>query len=77
MKCPNCGSEVTQIWYNNDGYWWCMKCNYYETILDANTDWSFHYGWICPKCGRVFSSSILECYYCNMDIKEKKDNVNE
>jgi hypothetical protein len=22
-------------------------------------------GWECPKCGRVYSPSCLECYVCN------------
>lgn len=22
-------------------------------------------GWVCPKCGRVFSPSVTECSYCN------------
>lgn len=22
-------------------------------------------GWICPKCNKVFSPSIIECIYCN------------
>lgn len=22
-------------------------------------------GWVCPKCGRVYSPSTQECFYCN------------
>ena len=22
-------------------------------------------GWICPKCGKVFSPNTSECIYCN------------
>lgn len=24
-----------------------------------------NYGWICPKCGRVFSPFTMMCPYCN------------
>lgn len=23
------------------------------------------YGWVCPKCGRVYAPSISMCCYCN------------
>lgn len=22
-------------------------------------------GWTCPNCGKVFSPTVTECYYCN------------
>lgn len=25
----------------------------------------FNYGWICPKCGNVYSPQTTECYNCN------------
>ena len=25
----------------------------------------FNYGWVCPKCGIVYSPSTIECYKCN------------
>ena len=25
---------------------------------------SFNYGWICPKCGSVYSPNTVECYRC-------------
>lgn len=24
-----------------------------------------NYGWICPKCGNVYSPITMECYKCN------------
>lgn len=24
-----------------------------------------NYGWICPKCGKIFSPTTIECPYCN------------
>ena len=26
---------------------------------------SLNYGWVCPKCGSVFSPNTRECPYCN------------
>lgn len=25
-----------------------------------------NYGWICPKCGKIFSPTTIECPYCNV-----------
>lgn len=32
--------------------------NFSETII---------YGWVCPKCGRVYSPSTAMCLYCESD----------
>lgn len=26
---------------------------------------NYSYGWVCPKCGRVYSPSTFMCMYCN------------
>lgn len=31
-----------------------------------NTTSGYNYGWICPKCGRVYSPYTDECCACNM-----------
>jgi len=39
-----------------------------------NSGWSYqapNTGWICPKCGCVYSPSTIECWRCN---QSKKDN---
>lgn len=34
-------------------------------------------GWICPKCGRVFSPFARECPYCDIEkISTNTDTVN-
>lgn len=30
--------------------------------------------WICPKCGRAYSGMRTECYHCNNEINEKKND---
>lgn len=30
-------------------------------------------GWICPKCGRVYSPFTRMCLYCGNGIKEQMD----
>ena len=29
------------------------------------------YGWICPKCGRVYSPDFINCKLCNVGITTK------
>lgn len=34
-------------------------------------------GWICPKCGRVFSPFTSECLYCNKEnIRTNATTIN-
>lgn len=48
-----------------------MITDFYEQFLGAfgvKKDEEEPYlrsGWVCPKCGRVFSPDTFECWYCN------------
>lgn len=33
-----------------------------------------NYGWICPKCGRVYSPFTHMCYYCKNNDSSPFDN---
>ncbi len=33
------------------------------------------YGWICPKCGRVYAWSISACDFCNEEISEREEAI--
>jgi uncharacterized OB-fold protein len=43
-------------------------------IVDgSNSTISIHrYGWICPRCNRVYGPSWNSCGICNMRIEEKE-----
>lgn len=41
-------------------------CQYTDEVTDEALNRIFApKGWICPKCGRVYSPSTSECFYCN------------
>ncbi len=31
------------------------------------------YGWICPKCGRVYAPAVLKCMVCGMPEAPKEE----
>lgn len=42
----------------------------------GSTRWYDSYGWICPKCGRIFSlSTTAECNYCSVQIYAGGDST--
>lgn len=57
-----------------DGYPSCYKCNMVtekdalEAIGMARKEQQLQ-GWVCPKCGKIYSPNVLECASCNNKSK--------
>lgn len=46
-----------------------------DIMQEMTKQWLSRYGWVCPKCGRVYAPQVTLCAYCNKKIKkEKKKN---
>ena len=41
--------------------------------INSNYGWSFGYGWICPRCGKVLAPDVEECT-CNPEPKSNMNN---
>jgi len=59
-KCIVCGAELTSADFNGV----CSYCRYCR-----QTSSLMALGWICPKCGKVYSPEITTCDHCNSLIK--------
>lgn len=73
--CPN---NTNQILNRDSGtsqtvMYYCPYCGTHQGIhnpgcpfLTSQTPYGYsQIGWICPKCGKVFSPDQKECSYCN------------
>ena len=56
FKCKHCSHEWT------DHEWYDGGLSYQPKPDDLNPH--KEYGWICPKCGRVYSPSTSQCFHC-------------
>lgn len=71
--CPKCGKPYIYVGdvplggftKGLEPYCTCNENRYNITRDSSNIFVSGNQGWVCPKCGKVFSPSIFECWYCN------------
>lgn len=73
--CPNCGAVMSYDYIHGTRY--CTSCG---CMVKDNTGMSDKteatkeqyifaespkYGWVCPKCGKVYAPDVKECLNCN------------
>ena len=74
VKCPNCGAQMSYDYIH--GTWYCTSCGCTEKENVGMSDKtaatkeqhiadSPKYGWVCPKCGKVYAPDVKECEHCN------------
>ena len=73
--CPNCGAPMSYDYIHDT--WYCTSCGCIEkdnigmSDKTAATKEQFifaeapKYGWVCPKCGKVYAPDVKECFTCN------------
>lgn len=73
--CPNCGTMMRYDYIHGTRY--CTSCGCMvkdNTGMSDKTEASkeqnksaesLRYGWVCPKCGKVYAPDVKECSNCN------------
>lgn len=56
--CPKCGT-----YFNG------LQCHNCQDLEDFIIDYDMKQkGWVCPKCGNVYSPYVKECKKCNKNV---------
>lgn len=73
--CPNCGGVMSYDYIHGTRYCTRCGCMVRDNIGISNkteaTKEQFifaespKYGWVCPKCGKVYAPDVKECLNCN------------
>ena len=72
--CPNCATPMSYDYIH--GTWYCTSCGCIardnigmsdktEATKEQHIAESPKYGWVCPKCGKVYAPDVKECFTCN------------
>lgn len=70
-KCIRCGQELT----TGDGIGsMCLSCQA-QLKPNQSTYQFYQQGWICPKCGRVYSPTTIMCLYCGNPMVIQVSNI--
>lgn len=59
MSCVKCGKQVNSISSN-----YCSTCagDYFQNCdMPLPKSFGIRYGWICPRCGKVYSPDTRSC----------------
>lgn len=62
--CLKCGKKLISTTMG----FVCPSCCYIKTI-DEQKNNSYQEGWVCPKCGSVYSPYTHECIRCSAPYK--------
>lgn len=57
-RCPNCDFAINDIV--------CRGNSFNSTVFQEDIV-PYKYGWICPKCGRVYAPGTVMCSFCGND----------
>ena len=82
IKCNICGADMIS---QTGGNYYCPKCGFevnglvyrpqsYDMPLTKSS--GVQYGWICPRCGKVYSPNVNSCG-CNSTGGTIKSNTTE